>query len=671
MRMFDFTRPDPNYYCEKEEPFIGRERLLRDFWQEIFSPEEKRNSLSLCGPHGVGKSALLRQLRTALEQPGKEEEKNTYFLFYDMPTNPEDADVKFAKRILVQLEEKLPMEKLQRRAEELGLNSDPTKKHTALYEIQKAYDFLDKDLWTDMNLRDDVVQYIGGGLIFLKYKKLGIHFVLVVEEFDRAPIAFPKNEIFQHLYGLSHKGSNWAELNMNVLLVSRQAAGKIGMGRLAGGSSFADAYHSTVISGFNNRELEEYFKSYEPLPCGVPDEEKRKQILYLCGRHPALLMDMRRESMNTPTVSWDVDQVWQSNTRLFHDRFATMCRQLETEHCSDQPEQNLMQCFLRTFVYQGMQLISGEEACKNDKKELENAGYVTSPASAKTGGEEFLPSIFVLCGLRSSKEETMAPEPISPAFVDYVRSYYLPHDRDSVVEQLLLTERKVRALIRSRMQEAYGDRWESVVAGEVDNCKMRYQFAENTNRFTARYGAGSVGLLDTLSFVDYCAIITKEVRIFGSGYRGWDEDWNILKKMRDINAHNSKGVLNRYTVQDLKEACERFDNWMEEVSHRPMPEEQPAEKPMVDERPKKVSEVVPDGESKSTKGNTVYNYKLLYRQEENDCELQVKVVLNGEAWNVHPKDGKWPDGMDELEKTAKKEQILAAHTRRMRATETN
>lgn len=53
MRMFDFTRPDPNYYCEKEEPFIGRERLLRDFWQEIFSPEEKRNSLSLCELHPI------------------------------------------------------------------------------------------------------------------------------------------------------------------------------------------------------------------------------------------------------------------------------------------------------------------------------------------------------------------------------------------------------------------------------------------------------------------------------------------------------------------------------------------------------------------------------------------------------------------------------------------
>lgn len=80
---------------------------------------------------------------------------------------------------------------------------------------------------------------------------------------------------------------------------------------------------------------------------------------------------------------------------------------------------------------------------------------------------------------------------------------------------------------------------------------------------------------------------------------------------------------------------------------------------------------MPDGESKSTKGNTVYNYKLLYRQEENDCELQVKVALNGTVWGIYPKDGKWPDGMDELEKTAKKEQILAAHTRRMRATETN
>lgn len=663
--MFDFTRPDPTYYCETEEPFIGRERLLRELWQEIFSPEKNRNSLSLCGPHGVGKSALMKQLRMALEQPGKEEEKNTYFLFFEIPAIPNNADLMFAKRILEQLKKKLPMEKLQRRAEEIGLSSDPNKKYTQLYDIQKAYNLLDKGLLTNTDLRDDAVQDIQGGDIFCVYKELGIHFVLVLEEFDRAPIAFPKNEIFQQLYGLSHKGGRWAELNMNILLVSRQAAGKIGVDKLAGGSSFADAYRSKVISGFNNHELEEYFESYRPLPCGVPNEKKQKQILYLCGRHPALLMDMRRESMNIPTANWDVDRVWQSNTRLFHDRFATMCRQLETERCSDQPEQNLMQCFLRTFVYQGMQLISGEEARKNDKEELENAGYVTSPASAKTDEKEFLPSIFALCGLRSAEEETMAPEPISPAFVDYVHNYYLPHDRDSVVEQLLLIEQKVRTLIRSRMQKAYGDRWESMVAGEVNNSKMRYQFAENTNHFTAQYGAGSVGILDTLSFVDYCAIITKEARIFGSGYQGWDKDWNIFKRMRDINAHNLKEVLNRYTVQDLKEACERFDNWMEEASHRPMPEEQPEEEPMVEEHPEEDSKVVPDGESKSPKGNTVYNYRLIYRQEENDCELQVKVARNGTVWSVYPKDGKWPDGMDDIEKEARRKQILAAHSRRI------
>lgn len=36
------------------------------------------------------------------------------------------------------------------------------------------------------------MQDIQGGDIFCVYKELGIHFVLVVEEFDRAPIAFPK-----------------------------------------------------------------------------------------------------------------------------------------------------------------------------------------------------------------------------------------------------------------------------------------------------------------------------------------------------------------------------------------------------------------------------------------------------------------------------------------------
>ena len=616
--MFDFTKPDAAYYCEKKEPFIGRERILQELWWEVVCPLGEGTCVSLCGPHGIGKSALVRQLQTALEKAG-EEEKDTYFLSYDMPTSPEYADVEFALQIIAQLREKLPMEKLRRRAEERGMDSNPDSQRSPLNSIRDAYTLVDKDLRADENLRDWAIRSVGQTGIFLKYKKLGYRFVLVIEEFDRAPIAFPDNEMFRRLYGLSPKSTQWDKLSMDIILVSRQAAGKLGKGRMADGSSFGDAYKSKVVSGFTNRELEEYFATYQPLPCGVPDAEKRQQILYLCGRHPALLMDMRRESKNIPADRWDVNRVWDRHTQLFHDRFATMCRQLEMERCSDHPEQSLMQCFLRTFVYQGMQFVRGEESFKDDQRELENAGYVTSPAVDEQNLGDFSPSIFALCGMKDDPEELTLPEPISPGFVDYVRCYYLPQDRDSAVNQVLLTEQVVRGLVRGRMQAAYGDSWKKAVAKIVQNSKMRYRFAENTNRFTAGYGGGSVDLLDAMSFSDYEKIITCEPRIFGSGYSGedaekWAEDWEMLKAIRDIHAHNNTQVLNRYTVQDLRATCERLDKWIDEANRMPMPEEEQ----LTEERQVEWGCVEAKGKSRNDKGNWIYTYALGYRWKQTD-----------------------------------------------------
>lgn len=662
--MFDFTKPDAAYYCEKKEPFIGRERILQELWWEVFCPTGEGTCISLCGPHGIGKSVLMRQLQAALEDAG---EKNTYFLYYDTPTSPEYANVEFALKIIEQLKKKLPMEKLRRRVMELELADDPEECDALLEVIQSAYALVEKDQWTDENLnrsqwRNDAIKNVGETGIFPEYKRLGYRFVLVMEEFDRAPIAFPDNEMFGRLYGLSPKSGQWDKLSINTILVSRQAAGKLGKGRMADGSSFGDAYKSKVVSGFTNRELEEYFATYQLLPCGVPDAEKRQQILYLCGRHPALLMDMRRESKNIPADRWDVNRVWNRHTQLFHDRFATMCHQLETEHCSDHPTQSLMQCFLRTFVYQGLQFVHGEEAFNDDQRELENAGYVTSPAVDEQNLGDFSPSIFALCGMRDDPEEPTLPEPISPSFVDYVRCYYLPQDRDSAVNQVLLTEQVVRGLVRGRMQAAYGDGWKKAVAKIVQNSKMRYQFAENTNRFTAGYGGGSVDLLDAMSFSDYEKIITCEPRIFGSGYSGedaekWAEDWEMLKAIRDIHAHNNTQVLNRYTVQDLRATCERLGKWIDEANRMPMPEEeQPTE-----ERQVEWGCVEAKGKSRNDKGNWIYTYALGYRWKQTDYALRVTVALNGENWAIHPPKGGWPKELDDPEKETGKDMILTLH----------
>lgn len=660
--MFDFTKPDAAYYYEKEEPFIGRERILYKLWWEVFSPEGRGKCLSLCGPHGIGKSALVRRLRAALEEAG-EEKTHTYVLYFDTPTSPKDADLEFAVKIITQLREKLPMEKLQSRAKECGMNSNPDSQYSPLQAIRDAYALVDEeDLWADKDLMHKAVQSVGESGVFQKYKKLGYRFVLVIEEFDRAPIAFPDNEMFQRLYGLSEKSTQWDALSIDTILVSRQAAGKLGKGRMADGSSFSDAYKAEVVGGFTNQELDEYFATYQPLRCGVPDAEKRQQILYLCGRHPALLMDMRRESKNIPADRWDVNRVWDRHTQLFHDRFATMCRQLEMERCSDHPEQSLMQCFLRTFVYQGMQFVRGEEAFKDDQRELENAGYVTSPAVDEQNLGDFSPSIFALCGMRDDPEEPTLPEPISPSFVDYVRCYYLPQDRDSAVNQVLLTEQVVRGLVRGRMQAAYGDGWKKAVAKIVQNSKMRYQFAENTNRFTAGYGGGSVDLLDAMSFSDYEKIITCEPRIFGSGYSGedaekWVEDWEMLKAIRDIHAHNNTQVLNRYTVQDLRATCERLGKWIDEANRMPMPEEeQPTE-----ERQVEWGCVEAKGKSRNDKGNWIYTYALGYRWKQTDYALRVTVALNGENWAIHPPKGGWPKELDDPEKETGKNMILTLH----------
>ena len=56
------------------------------------------------------------------------------------------------------------------------------------------------------------------------------------------------------------------------------------------GSNIQDAYPAVALAGFTNSELHEYFDTYRDLPCGELPEDKKQEIVYICGRSPGLLM---------------------------------------------------------------------------------------------------------------------------------------------------------------------------------------------------------------------------------------------------------------------------------------------------------------------------------------------------------------------------------------------
>ncbi len=520
------------------EIFIGREKISERLRRDVFrvSNGSYGHCYSLIGPNGIGKTRLIRHLSEELE---REPIPNTYYF----STTIEDGMTfwDYWSALILRFADDIPEEKLE---------AAPHYVKRFAQKICNAYKFFDENLGSvhDMDFKQRAVLYLND--LFAYYTKLGIRIIITIDEFDRAQKVFEDGQFFQRLFGLTSKGA--ARLNLSIITISRRSVSTIAH-HMQEGSNFQDAYPPLTLKGFFNEELEEYFQSYSSLPCGIPSEEERQQILFLCGRSPGLLMRMRHEIELLGDGKMDIAEIYTEHGGFIKTAFERMCTLMKNEYVDHAKTVSGMSIFIQCFVGPVYTERIGEKI-----ERLYDYGFITKSTKKE--------DIFALSGMRApSEEEDMIYEPISPYFIDYLKHAVIPDEITSLSGMLEKAERAVRRVLASALMEAYPDTWEDVISGDVPK---KEEYLSHLRLVALQNDAGlrnlTISKLNVLAFHDYYQIIQKHWDImekYFSVYSSKAElkvSMSLLNDFRNSSAHLNLEILNEQSRRSLSSECQRL-----------------------------------------------------------------------------------------------------------------
>ena len=417
----------------------------------------------------------------------------------------------------------------------------------AVDTIKDAFDFVN-NLTLDPTgelYKMELNSYVN--MIFECFTDLGIRIIFIIDEFDRAEDIFTDGAFFQRLFSLSPKGSP-TPLSLSIITVSRRRVAHIAH-HMQEGSNFEDAFPSVVLRGFDNEELEQYFSLYKQLPCGVLSEETRRQILYLCGRSPNLLMLMLQAVASSGASTVDVAELYSEQRDNFTNPFERMISLMEdTKADRKNGQRPLIDVFVQEFIGPAY-----DPFFEQDRHQLYDCGFVTNATKWD--------DIFLLSGISDQKRRSTF-EPISPYFVEYVHYRYVKENYKTLAELLIRAERLARDVIRLEMSRAYPDDWEYLV--NLFAPKKDYYLDTLRERVLQNdFSDSTVTKLNVISFTEYYGIIKEYNRLFAGYLKGYpfhqlQADMRLMSEGRNDSAHLNLEVYNNQSKKELECACNRF-----------------------------------------------------------------------------------------------------------------
>lgn len=563
--------------------FLGRADSIEKLEREVFSVPVGcfGDCLSICGPHGIGKTYLIDHMRGMFEQRVSLLEFPKEYCFYlEIVTKGTQTLVDFQNDLLARLAGELTEDLLEEAVEQQRENpvayrsaKKSMKNLLAAYQLPNQQPNRGSEGYENWCSRiDRSMQSDGTSSVFRNYTNLGFRIILILDEFDRAAREYPSGDIFHWLFSLSNKSSTGSRLNLSTVLISRRRPNQIAH-HMEDGSNFEDAYPPHALRGFNNQELDEYFKSFEGFACSVPTQKMRQQILYLCGRHPGLLMRMRAEISKDTAAEPNVNVIWRNNTGLFKTVYEKMCTQMQNERISVSTNTTLMDALLYQFEF-----FATEEDSHYDER-LVNTGYATKtveeePVVDSETGIKYYPDIFTLSGVKDVEDavELLKCEPLSPYFLEYVRRNWNPDVQKGAAAQLELTERALRKFIEEKLKFRYGSEWKTAAEDGIKKKGTKIRFLTRLQDMADLNGYdGDLSILDVLSFENYASIITKNWEgLFDCCFRSFicadmgcleklTTEMDFLKSCRDTSAHCNIKVLNTEYLAHLKDVCDRLN----------------------------------------------------------------------------------------------------------------
>lgn len=323
---------------DSEALFIGRQSELNRLRQDVFfvNPNSYGFCYSLIGLNGIGKTTLIRKLTEEFKSNIPEK---TFCFSTDITDGI--SFWMFWTKLILKFSKAITEDVLIQAAITAGY--DNTK------EIMEVYEFFKENkTYTDtFEFRSQAIIYLSE--LFSYYSEIGIRIIITIDEFDRAQEVFKDGQFFQFLFNLTPKGSLTA-LNLSIITVSRRRVSTIAH-HMQEGSNFEDAFPPLALKGFNDTELVKYFDTYKQLPCGELSEDVQKQILYLCGRSPGLLMGLRHELEVIDEPNTDIGWLYAEHGQFIKNAYSRMITLMESTFADRAYQKPLLEVFIQKIYW--------------------------------------------------------------------------------------------------------------------------------------------------------------------------------------------------------------------------------------------------------------------------------------------------------------------------------
>lgn len=527
---------------------IGRHNTLEEIKNDIFvcTPGESGRCHSIMGAGDVGKTTLCRKWIQEFE---KKEHANVFCVYFDFMSQ---ESLSWFWRDM--------FDRIFSVIDEDAVRNAPNQDDFYKKKIEDARAFFCGDEWAN---RIEEPAYKGHELrhlnsVFNAITKLGMHLILVIDEFDRAREYFINGDnadgsLFQRLFSWTEKGGSGNNYNLTMLLISRRRVGTIAH-HMAVGSDFEAGFVPKALHGFTDEELEEYFDSYNSLQNGKITDEMKQSIIYFCGRHPGLLMAFRDAAKRESNLAeWNVQKVFQNNRLRIEKIYERLAKLLREEYMDTMKTINCVDTFIQIFIGPAFSDNLPERMLR-----LEQYGL-----AYQTIGK----NVFQLAGMTTYNSYGLCRkiEPLSAYFVEYMRNTVIADDLEGIGKLLAQTEREIRNLIVSVMEKNYPNHVIDKISSYNVSKNSYMQTLDNIAKSEdAELRGIKITKLNVLAFKDYAKIISDEWKCFARYFGGNDcleemkVDFNFLHSMRNVKAHENIEILSNDSRKYLWDTCEKI-----------------------------------------------------------------------------------------------------------------
>lgn len=549
--------------------FIGRETELKRLKKDVFfvEPGSCGYCYSLIGLNGIGKTTLIRHLSEAFYQNTPE---NTFYF----ATVLEDGITfwSYWTNLIRRFSNEIDEEYIS-----ILIPHPTTQQKNAIKKIKNMYQLVNTDAISENT--DSFRAQLTRGIddLFKHYKAIGVRIIITIDEFDRAQTIFTNGQFFQRLFDLTPKGS-LTTLNLSIITISRRRVSTIAH-HMQEGSNFEDAFPPLALKGFSDQELNTYFDTYQQLPCGLLSEENKKQILYLCGRSPGLLMGLRHEFEVMDEPNTDISWIYAEHGQFIKNAYSRMITLMESTFADRAHQKPLLDVFIQCFI--------GPAYDDNFDVELPllyDYGFVTK---GTTDNNIFAQTGMPVRGKETSIGNKVVYEPISPYFVEYIKYTIIPNALSNLSGLLVKAERLIRETIEREMRKNFPETWEDIINGYAEK-KDYYLETLQVRALQNDFSASSISKLNVISFKEYYSILSSYWNLFSKYFTTYPSKsalfsaMSMLSESRNDSAHLNLVVYNGENRRKLRETCSSFisclENYTETTNATIMPTEEQIQK---------------------------------------------------------------------------------------------